>query len=72
MIRQYLNVMVDGSPSDVHVRYGRSFGTIRPDERWSLCHCGVYVRPNGSVPGYWYFPEGDRARAVLAALPVRS
>lgn len=85
MIRQYLNVTVTGSPSDVHVRMdetrwgdctcaGQTPNHIRPCGILArpIAFCGVYVRPVGPVPGYWYFPEGDAARTLLASLPVQS
>lgn len=73
MIRQYLNVTVTGSPSDVHVRIGAPVVATGPATyRQSVAFCGVYVRPVGPVPGYWYFPEGDAARTLLASLPVQS
>lgn len=62
MIRYFSNVNVSGSPSDVHVRV----------QAGGIAFCGVYVRPVGPVPGYWYFPANDLARAIVRSLPVQS
>lgn len=72
------NVTVHGQPADVHARLGRSTGTIRPDERYCVNFCGVYIRPVPSVvdpaqplvPGYWTFPEGAAAMALLTSVGV--
>jgi len=62
MIVQQSNVNVTGSPSDVHARL----------ERGLVQFCGVYVRPVGPVPGYWYFPSVEAATLILSALGVRA
>jgi hypothetical protein len=54
--------MICGDKADVHARLDG--GTI--------AFCGVYVRPIGPVPGYWYFPEPAAARAILTSLGVQS
>jgi hypothetical protein len=65
MIIQRNNVNVNGDACDVHARLGTAdafLGVIR----W----CAVYVRPNGPVNGYWYFPPEAEESALLSSLGV--
>ena len=62
MIITRSNVNVNGDACDVHARveYGHADSYVG----W----CGVYVRANGPVNGYWYFPQADEAASLLASL----
>lgn len=68
MILSRLNVTVAGDSCDVHAR------TDAPIDDYDagVAFCGVYVRPVGPVPGYWYFPVGLEAAQLLTTLGVRS
>lgn len=58
-------ITVAGDVADVHARW-RSTSTGSTEVAW----CGVYVHPQGPVPGYWYYPAGLEAEAVLTAAGV--
>lgn len=72
------NVTVHGQPADIHIRL-LDYGTLMPVQNAThVAFCGVYVRPVPSVvdpaqplvPGYWTFPEGAEAAALLTSVGV--
>lgn len=66
-IRTHVPVASIGPDCDVHVRLGRTFGTIRPDDRYSVCWIGVYSHQRQT----WIFPCTQQSvTAALAAAKV--
>ena len=63
MIITRTNVNVNGDACDVHARMDDGRFPIQ-----SPAWCGVYVRANGPVNGYWYFPSMNDASALLVSL----
>jgi hypothetical protein len=74
MLIDRTNVLVSGELCDVHARLERMNRFALPLSRpiHEVAHCGVYVRPNGPVNGYWYFPAPTEARQILTSLGVQS
>lgn len=64
MIISRSNVNVNGDACDVHARMDDGRFPIQSPVAW----CGVYVRANGPVNGYWYFPQADEAASLLVSL----
>ena len=64
MIVTRSNVNVNGDVCDVHARLDDGRFPIQSLVAW----CGVYVRANGPVNGYWYFPPVADATALLSSL----
>ena len=55
-------VTIDGAESDLHLRVVGE----------TVAFCGVYVRPQAPVAGYWYFPINDAAVALARRFKVLS